>query len=82
MRTSSRGGRRKGHSGWIAPSVLCGIVCGLLLLYGCLTVALSLDTFLNLTLLPLGAVPLRVTPLATCEIVVAVVPIIPLCFLR
>ena len=59
--------------------MLSGTICGLLLLYGGLAVALAMDAFPRLTLLALGAVPLLVSLLATYETLV-VVPTIPLCF--
>ena len=60
--------------------MLSETVCGLLLLYGGLAVALAMDAFLRLTLLALGAVPLLVSLLATYETLVVVVPTVPLCF--
>ena len=78
--TSSRGGRRRDHPSCLAPGMLIGTVCGLLLQCGGLAVAPVMDAFPRLTLLALGAVPLLVSLLATYETFVVVVPTISLCF--
>ena len=77
--TSSRGGRRRGHPGFLAPGMLSGTACRLLL-YGGVAVALATDAFPRLTLLALGPVPLLVTLLATHKALRVVVPTVPLCF--
>ena len=59
--------------------MLNGTVCGLLLLYRGLAVALAMDAFPRLALLALGAIPLLAYLLATYETLV-VVPTTPLCF--
>ena len=63
--------------------MLNGTVCGPLLLYGGLAVALAMDAFSRLTLLALGAVSRLVSLvslLATYKTFVFVVPTIPPCF--
>ena len=65
VRTSSRGGKRRGHSSCLASGMLIVTVCGLLRLYGGLAVALAIYAFPRGTLLALGAVPLLVTLIAT-----------------
>ena len=57
-----------------------GTVCGRLLLYGGLAVALAMDAFPRLTLLALGTVPLLVIVLASHRALFVVVPTVPLCF--
>ena len=51
-----------------------------LLLFGGLAVVLTMNTFLRLALLALGAVPLLVTLLVTNKTLVILVPTVPLCF--
>ena len=78
--TGSRVGSHWGHPNCLAPGMLIGTVCGLLLLCGGLAVALVVDAFSRLTLLALRAAPLLVSLIATCETLVVVVPTPPLCF--
>ena len=56
----------------------CGFL--LLLVLAGVAVALAMNAFLHLGLLPLGADPMLVTLLATKKTLVAVVPAVPLCF--
>ena len=77
--TSVRGGRRRGHPSCIAPGMLRGTVCGLLLLHAGLAVALAMDAFPRLILLALGAVPMLVTLLATYKALRVAVGRVPLC---
>ena len=59
----------------------CGLLLLLmLLLLGVLAVALAMNAFPRLTLLALGAVPLRVTLLATNKTLVVLVRTVPLYF--
>ena len=80
MRTSSRGGRRRGRPGGLAPGVLSGTVCGLLLLNRGLVVALVMDAFPRLNLQALGAVSLLVTLSAPHKSLVVIVPTVRRCF--
>ena len=77
----SRDGRRRGHPDDLAPGMLIETAGGLsLLLLGGLAVALTMNAFRCLILLPLGAVPLLHTLLATQQTLVVVVPTGPCCF--
>ena len=68
-RTRCRGGRRRGQPGGVAPGMLSGTACGLLLvllmllLRGILAVALQMNAFPRLVLPALGAVLLPATSL-------------------
>ena len=80
VRSSSRGGSRRGHLGYLAPGMLSGTAGGLLLLYRGLAMGLAMDAFPRLAPLALGAVPLLVTLLATRKALLVVVSTVPLCF--
>ena len=60
----------------------CGLLLLLLLLLllGVPAMALAMNAFPRLALLPLGAVPLLVILLATNKTLVILVPTVPLCF--
>ena len=60
--TSSRGGRRRGHPSCPSPGVLRGTVCGLLLLYGGLAVALTIDAFSRFYSAGFGGSPTACAP--------------------
>ena len=80
MPTRSRGDRRRDHPGCLAPGMLSGTACGLLLLHGGLAVALAMDIFPRLSMLALGVGTLIVALLATRKTLVVVLLTVPLCF--